>query len=122
MCQILLIDDMLPVRHAIASTLRKAGHEVVETDDGAKGLKIAEQGQFDLVITDIMMPGSDGTDVVFALKSGKSGPKVIAMSGGGSGIPASDALHLSSTRADAVLTKPFTNEILIETVNTLTAD
>ncbi|WP_281926507.1 response regulator transcription factor [Roseibium album] len=122
MCQILLIDDMQPVRHAIAATLRKAGHDVVETDDGNKGLEIAAKRQFDLIITDIMMPASDGTDVVFTLKSGGSGPKVVAMSGGGSGIPAQDALSLSASRADAVLKKPFTNEVLIETVSSLTSN
>lgn len=122
MCQILLIDDMPPVRHAIAATLRKAGHEVVETDDGNKGLEIAAKKRFDLIITDIMMPASDGTDVVFALKSGGPGPKVVAMSGGGSGVRADDALNLSATQADAVLKKPFTNEVLIETVSNLTSN
>ncbi|MET1414264.1 response regulator [Roseibium sp. HPY-6] len=122
MCQILLIDDMQPVRHAIAATLRKAGHEVVETDDGNKGLEIVSKKQFDLVITDIMMPASDGTDVVFALKTANTGPKVIAMSGGGAGIPAKEALQLSTSQADAVLKKPFTNEDLIETVSGLTSN
>lgn len=122
MCQILLIDDMMPVRHAIAATLRKAGHEVVEADDGHKGLELASKDHFDLVITDIMMPASDGTDVVFELKSRNGGPKVVAMSGGGSGIKASEALQLSEAKADAVLTKPFTNEVLIETVHALTAN
>lgn len=122
MSQILLIDDMQPVRHAIAATLRKAGHQVVEAEDGGKGLEVAGKQQFDLVITDIMMPGSDGTDVVFALKSQDVGPKVVAISGGGAGIPASEALHLSGTRADAVLKKPFTNETLIETVSNLTSN
>jgi len=121
MCQILLIDDMMPVRHAIAATLRKAGHDVVEADDGNKGLELAARDRFDLVITDIMMPASDGTDVVFSLKSQNGGPKVVAMSGGGSGIPADEALQMSGTQADAVLTKPFTNEVLIETVRSLTA-
>ncbi|MEM8701820.1 MAG: response regulator [Pseudomonadota bacterium] len=122
MCQILLIDDMQPVRHAIAATLRKAGHDVVEADDGHKGLEIASSRQFDLVITDIMMPASDGTDVVFELKTRSSAPKVIAMSGGGAGIPADNALQLSSTQADAVLKKPFTNDVLIETVSELTSN
>ncbi|KZM51416.1 response regulator [Labrenzia sp. OB1] len=120
MCQILLIDDMMPVRHAIAATLRKAGHDVVEADDGNKGLELASKDHFDLVITDIMMPASDGTDVVFELKSRNRGPKVVAMSGGGSGIAANEALRMSAARADAVLTKPFTNEVLIETVSSLT--
>ncbi|MBO6509370.1 MAG: response regulator [Roseibium sp.] len=122
MCQILLIDDMLPVRHAIAATLRKAGHEVVEAEDGDNGLAIAERQAFDIVITDIMMPGSDGTDVVFALKSKPTGPRVVAISGGGAGIPADEALHLPATQADAVLKKPFTNEQLIETVSLLTSN
>lgn len=121
MYQILLIDDMLPVRHSIAATLRKAGHNIVEAEDGSKGLELAARDRFDLVITDIMMPASDGTDVVFTLKSQVGGPKVIAMSGGGSGISADEALQMSGTQADAVLTKPFTNEVLIETVHSLTA-
>ena len=121
MAKILLIDDMAAVRAALASLLRKAGHEVVDLDDGEAGIDRARQERFDLVITDIMMPQSDGTDVVMTLKHTVGAPPVIAMSGGGSGIPAETALGIARANADAALTKPFENELLLETVNSLLA-
>lgn len=120
MSKILLIDDMSSVRAAIAAVLRKDGHEVVEAEDGHAGLEQARQSRFDLVITDIMMPNSDGTDVVFALKEQAGSPPVIAMSGGGSGIPAETALTLARNTADVSLTKPFENAELLNAVGQLT--
>jgi len=121
MCKILLIDDMDSVRHAIAAVLKKSGHQVVETNDGNDGVEKARAEKFDLVITDIMMPQSDGTDVVAALKANPGSPPVIAISGGGAGVSANAALTIARETADAALTKPFENDELLKTVTSLTA-
>lgn len=120
MPKILLIEDMAAVRNAIAAVLRKDGHEVVEADDGNVGLQKAQSEKFDVVITDIMMPHSDGTDVIDALKKTAGSPPVIAMSGGGAGIPAENALKLAGEMADISLAKPFENAELLNAVGTLT--
>lgn len=121
MAHILLIDDIDAVRRALAAILEKAGHTVVAAADGAAGLDLAGAQAFDLVITDIMMPDTDGTDVVFALKDGHRAPKVIAMSGGGAGITAAEALKLAVVKSDAVLSKPIENEQLLTTVSDVLA-
>ena len=76
---------------------------------------------FDLVITDILMPEMDGTEVI--IKSKKSHPNlpIIAISAGGHGVSASQALELASQKADAVLEKPFSKDELLDKVNELLA-
>jgi len=119
MAHILLIDDIPAVRRALVATLEKEQHTVVAVADGEAGLELVATQKFDLVITDIMMPDTDGTDVVFALKSGRQDLKVIAMSGGGAGISAAEALKLALLKSDAVLAKPIENVQLLSTVNDL---
>ncbi|MEM8812523.1 MAG: response regulator [Pseudomonadota bacterium] len=116
MAKILLIDDMQAVRAAIASVLRKSGHEVEEAPDGQEALARCKSTAFDIVITDIMMPNVDGVDVITSLKAATNCPPVIAMSGGGAGVPAAQALELAGKLADAQLNKPFENEQLLKTV------
>jgi CheY-like chemotaxis protein len=121
MAKILLIDDIPAVRHALTAILEKEGHDVTAVADGQSGLQLATAEGFDLVLTDIMMPDSDGTDVVFALKESRQQMKVVAMSGGGAGISPSEALRLAMVKSDAVLAKPIENALLISTVNELLA-
>ena len=120
MAKILLIDDMPDVRRAISSVLKKGGHTVVEAEDGQAGLECANAEKFDLVITDIVMPSADGAEVVVALKSKAGAPPVIAMSGGGAGIPAETALTLARQTADMSLVKPIENRVLLDAVGDLT--
>lgn len=119
MAKILLIDDMQSVRGAIASVLKKDGHDVTEASDGSEGINKALAGSFNLIITDIMMPMSDGTEVIQAIKGRSGSPPVIAMSGGGSGIPAETALAVARSTADITLKKPFENDELLKSVNDL---
>lgn len=120
MSRILLIDDMPAVRSALSAVLRKGGHDVVEVEDGRDGIERTLNEEFDVVITDIMMPASDGTDVVMALKARAGSPPVIAMSGGGAGIPADTALAVANRLADVSLKKPFENEELLAAIGSLT--
>lgn len=120
MADILLIDDMSGVRKAISAVLKRAGHTVTEADDGAKGLEILRGAKsYDLVITDILMPTVDGIEVIMYLDSRSNRPPILAISGGGSQLPADTALILAKTKADAVLSKPFDNAELLATVDSL---
>lgn len=120
MAEILLIDDMKGVRRAVSSVLRGRGHAVTEADDGNKGLALLKSGQrFDLVITDVLMPEADGTEVIMYLDSLPKRPAIIAMSGGGSQVSTDTALMLAKTKADGALAKPFDNSELVAMVDRL---
>jgi CheY-like chemotaxis protein len=122
MAEILLIDDMKGVRHALSSVLKRAGHSMTEADDGASALTILKSGRhFDLVITDILMPTVDGLEVIMYLDGLPRRPRILAISGGGSQMPSDIALMLAKTKADAALAKPFDNAELLAAVDKLVA-
>jgi CheY-like chemotaxis protein len=121
MANILVIDDMMGVRRAVGSVLKKAGHVVTETDNGASGLQLASEQAFDLIITDIVMPGVDGTEVIKTLSAKLGGPPIIAMSGGGAHLTSDEALTQAKQTADSALSKPFSGQELLAAVDGLLA-
>jgi CheY-like chemotaxis protein len=60
---VLLIDDDVAIRTLCSVSLRGLGIEVIEAEDGAKGLKLAQRLCPDLVLLDVSMPGLDGFEV-----------------------------------------------------------
>jgi DNA-binding response OmpR family regulator len=77
--KILVVEDDAAFRKLYVGLLRDAGYEVAEAEDGEKGLKYAQEGNFDLVILDVMLPKLDGLAVLTELKRGtkKCNCKVI---------------------------------------------
>jgi DNA-binding NtrC family response regulator len=121
MADILIIEDMSGVRHAVGSMLKRAGHSVTVAETGEQGLSLLKQRQFDLVITDVLMPGIDGTEVLSQVVNLANRPRVIAMSGGGAGVSAETALKAAKLHADAFLQKPFEKADLLAVVERLLA-
>ena len=119
MARILLVDDVEDVREGLAAVLEAAGHHVTPAADGREAIAVLTSQQFDLVITDIMMPECDGTEVIMRLESLSDRPPVLAISGGAPSVPAYMALHLARLKADATLMKPFSNDELMTKVNAL---
>jgi DNA-binding response OmpR family regulator len=119
MAKILLIDDMKGVRRTVSTVLKRAGHDVVEADDGGVGLDLLKSQRFDLVITDMLMPQHDGMEVLLFLEQQSNRPKVLAISGGGSQVSADEAFMLARNKADATLAKPFDNSELLAVVDKL---
>ena len=83
MATILVIDDEDVDRMLVAEILRAEGHEVLEAVDGDEGSASANRTAPHLLITDIMMPGKDGLEVIKEIKKNYPGMKIIAVSGGG---------------------------------------
>jgi CheY-like chemotaxis protein len=110
---------MAGVRRAVDAMLRHAGHKATTAADGAEGLELLKQRRFDLVIIDILMPKMDGAEVIFQLATLPNHPPVLAMSGGGGGLSAHDALLTARIKANAFLEKPFEKEQLMTIVNRL---
>ncbi len=117
MAEILVVEDMAGVRQAISSMLKRAGHNVTLTQNGEQGVAELKSRRFDLVITDMLMPGSDGMEVLTRINEMPNHPPVIAISGGGAGISAETALAAAKLRATAFLQKPFERAELLAVVN-----
>jgi two-component system response regulator MprA len=113
--RILCIDDDPNVLGIMERALRMKGHDVVPVRDGPEGLRRALTGEFDLVISDVMMPGLDGYDLCQAIRSSPSTARtpVIIASARIATLTAKTALIAG---ADAFLQKPFRLDELQELV------
>lgn len=63
MAKILIVDDSVSIRNMVTFTLKQQSYETVEACDGHDGLEKAKNERFDLIITDVNMPGIDGIDL-----------------------------------------------------------
>lgn len=117
--KILLIEDMKGVRESLEVILSIQGYDVEFADNGSTGLEKAKSGSYDLVITDILMPELDGTEVIIQLRADGNKTPVLAISAGGDGVSASQALTLAKEKADAVMQKPFSKEELLDQITKL---
>ena len=115
---ILLVDDHAEFLAVQQQLLEEAGHTVVTATNGFKALSAVDAGVFDLVITDIIMPGKEGLETIIELRRRHPLLKVIAMSGGGR-VGALSYLELAEKLgAIHTLEKPFTGAVLMEAVTT----
>ncbi|WEN14583.1 response regulator [Rhodanobacter sp. AS-Z3] len=69
MAKILAVDDSASMRGMVAFTLRGAGYEVTEAENGQLGLDAARENAFALVLADVNMPVMDGISMVRALRA-----------------------------------------------------
>jgi two-component system cell cycle sensor histidine kinase/response regulator CckA len=103
---ILLVEDEESVRQLVRDTLESKGYKVIEAGNGEAGLDAAARhaGKIDLVITDVVMPGMGGREMVDQLSGTRPDTKVLYLSG-----YTEDAI-VDQTRIDrtAFLQKPFT--------------
>ena len=115
MAQILVVDDSTTMRQMVAFTLTSAGHEVVEAPDGNQALATAKTKKFDLVITDVNMPGMHGIDLVQSLRAlpdCKFIPILVLTTEAGADLKAKG----KSAGATGWIVKPFNPEVLLETL------
>lgn len=120
MSAILVIDDDEDVRDFISMTLTRAGHEVITAADGNQGRRAIEaraSGQFDLVICDVFMPGVDGIEFLRGLRKEIPELRVIAVTGGFTGVAQPYADSMEALGAVASLLKPFSPADLTAAVN-----
>jgi CheY-like chemotaxis protein len=121
MAKILLIDDEDDLREFIALALNYHGHQVTEARSGRIITDPPEgaAAAYDLIITDIVMPGTDGLETIIAAKKAHPAGKIIAISGGSRAGNNARIDYLRQARllgADATLDKPFSTADLFRTV------
>ena len=115
MAAILVVDDSTTMRQMVAFTLTSAGHEVVEAPDGNKALALAKERKFDLVITDVNMPGMNGIDLVQGLRAlpdCKFIPILVLTTEAGAELKEKG----KSAGATGWIVKPFNPEVLLDTL------
>ncbi len=102
--RILVVDDEADVRLLLEREICDLGYGVVVTADAAQAMEEMGRGDFDIVITDIRMPGMDGIELTEWIKRTRPDTEVIVMTGYGSLESAATAIHLG---AFDYLLKPF---------------
>ena len=120
--EILIIEDVPAVLLSLRIILRGAGHQVSCAPDGNAGLALLRSKRFDLVISDIWMPGMGGTDVIAQGRRLAPRTRFLAITGGNpNSSPLPPAAVQTQFGADAVLYKPFEKDELTAAVNALLA-
>ena len=84
MARILLAEDDSLLRETLRVALQGAGHEVLAAPNGSVAINLAREKDFDLIVTDVLMPEMDGLELIQGLRKARSDVPIIAMSGGGS--------------------------------------
>jgi PAS domain S-box-containing protein len=116
---VLLVEDDSAARRALDEFLRDDGYDVIVAASGAEALRMCEgSAPIDLVVTDFVMPGMRGPELVERLRQARPGLRAIFMSG-----YASENLPESGDAARSLfLQKPFDVDDLLERARTLVAD
>jgi len=114
MAKILIVDDEALIRDLESRICSSAGHECEAFGSVAEALSALENARFNLVITDMNMPGRTGLDLLRQLKEDGSTVPVICVSGS---VGKSDAQDLLAQGFAALLEKPATLEQMQEAID-----
>lgn len=110
---LLIVDDEANTLASLSRAFRLAGHEVTVCDNASKALELAKSQHFDLIFSDVVMPGKDGLAFLEDLKSQEVATPVVMMSG-----QAHIEMAVRATRLGALdfLEKPISTDRLLLTV------
>jgi CheY-like chemotaxis protein len=102
---VLVVDDEEAVRSTLCEMVAALGHRVTGADGGPAALRALEGGEFDLVFSDLSMPGMDGWEVAREIRGRCPAARVVIVTGYGK--EAARAGGEAADAADAVIGKPF---------------
>src|SRR5487761_809913 len=102
--KVLVVDDEPSSRQLCVEVLEELGHGAHAVDSPAAALRVLEDGQIDIVLSDVRMPGGSGLDLLHRIKESHPGVDVLVMTGFGS-IP--EAVEAVKMGAYDYITKPF---------------
>ncbi|PZX09958.1 two-component system OmpR family response regulator/two-component system response regulator HydG [Palleronia aestuarii] len=113
--RILIVEDETILMMVVAMAFEDHGFEVVTAPNGRRGLEAARTASIDAIVTDYMMPGLDGLEMLQALREeGVNTPAIMITA-----IP-QDQLGLQGKPPfDRYMTKPYDEEQLVTTVKTM---
>lgn len=119
MAGVLIVEDDNELREMIGISLMRRKYTVMEAANGKEAIIHFKPSITDLVVTDLIMPEEDGLKVIMKLRELKPSIKVIAISGGGKAGPGSYLNLARALGADAVYSKPFSINDLIDRIESL---
>ncbi len=111
--RVLVVDDEGANRYSVCKTLQKVGYQVAEAANGQEALELLAKQEYDVVLTDIRMPGIDGLELLRKIKESSPDAIVILMTGYSSLNSAVEALRLG---AHDYLIKPSTSQDIRQSV------
>ena len=102
--KILIADDEFLIRWSLTQALCQEGYDVISVEDGRKAIEAATAEHFDFIITDLVMPESDGWEVLEMTRRTQSPPRVIVITARGN----EDTGRIAKARgAWAYVEKPY---------------
>jgi CheY-like chemotaxis protein len=107
----LVVDDEPDMRYLLRRIFERAGHEVVDAGHGAAALLAVQVSPPSLVVTDMMMPVMDGTELIRRLRADPATERIPILAATGD--------PQLATGADAVLPKPYLRAQLLTVANAL---
>lgn len=118
MAHILLAEDSNDIAQLISEFLKLEGHEVEVVGTGREAVDMLRKGiQYDVIITDLIMPELDGFGILRYVLGNSIDIPVIVLSGGGVTISSGDALKAVEGMAAAVIQKPVAFTELSQKIN-----
>jgi CheY-like chemotaxis protein len=117
MVSVLVVDDHESFLTFIEQGLARHGYQPVVARSGAEALRLLDSVPVEVVVTDVIMPGMDGIELLREIRTRHPDLPVIAMTGAGDGLrfPVTTLMHVLGARA--VLAKPFVTATLIAAVD-----
>ena len=120
MARVLIVDDDGDVRDTLIRLLRLAGHDPLAPQSSVDAVRAVKSGDYDIVITDVIMPDLDGIEIIRLVRTVKPGCPIIAISGGSPTMPVELGLGMAGKLgANVTLNKPFSKDDLYAAISAL---
>ena len=120
MAIILVADDNTMLRKTIRTVLEKANHTVLEAQNGEETIRILRDSAVDVLLLDVIMPGKGGLETMLEMNSGKITTRIVVMTGKLDTTSEPFQAICRRFHAEKILTKPFTNISLLQTIAEIT--
>ncbi|MDC1067630.1 response regulator [Candidatus Kapabacteria bacterium] len=115
---IAIVEDNTPIRKLFSTLLKKAGHQIIEFENGESAMEGLKNTSVSTIILDILLPDRNGSDMIGELRGIKGYDKIpiIAITGFAQ---ASDRQKFIDLGFDAYLAKPINTSSFVEEINTI---
>ena len=118
MANVLVVDDDQAILDIVGLWLENEGHSVVQVLDGTLAINSLKEQSFDLVITDIIMPNTEGIELIRKIRQSHNDMCIVAISAGGK--HGANYLNAAKTMgANKVISKPLDQEKIVSAVEAL---